>query len=137
VTNYLLQAIWEAGQKELFERVRIVLPSLGEDVEKKLREFMAEGTLSERYSRYATELLARLPAEIESATKLQPTDFRLLTGELLRRLGRFGEAETHFKAIAGDVDVGSAAARYIDLQYQLIAKRDRGPHRVSEKPPRP
>jgi hypothetical protein len=139
VTNYLLQATWEVGQKELFERMKAMLPSLGGRVEEKFLELMAEGTLSECYSRYATELLARLPAEIESATKPQSTDFRLLTGELLRRLGRFEEAEIHFRAVAGDVDVDSAAARYIDLQNQLIVKRDRGLHRISEmaKPSRP
>jgi hypothetical protein len=101
VSYFLLQATWEVGWIE-FRGPRD----------------LAEGTTSERYRRYATELLARLPVDIadESRTAERRTLDRLLIGELLRRLGRFDEADSHFAALTKDLTPGSKEASLVAFQ---------------------
>lgn len=133
VSRYLLQATWEAGQQELYERYQ-ARPATAPELD--FKEFMAEGTRSERYRRYATELLARLAQDI-AAAPTESAAFKILTGELLRRLGRFDEAEEHFKALAGDFDVDGIVARIIAFERELIAKRNIGIHFMSKVPGSP
>ena len=130
VSLYLLQATWEAGWEALAERYNAKLreaPPGARAPDPDIRALLAEGTSSERYRRYATELLARLPSDIAAASP-RSGQFKLVQGELLRRLGRFDEADAYFKALEGGYDTGSGEANYVAFQRELIARRDLGIH---------
>jgi hypothetical protein len=130
VSWLLLQASWEAGREELRERYE-TRPAGSPDIG--FKEFMKQqGTQGERYRRYATELLARLPADIAAAEK--PETYKVLTGELLRRLGRFDEAETFLKDYAATLDPASRLAKVVAFERDLIARKDIGIHLFSELP---
>lgn len=128
VSWLLLQATWQAGKEELHQRFEKRPP--GSDIG--FKEFMKQGTKGERYKRYATELLARLPADIVAAEK--PETWKILTGELLRRLGRFDEAEAFLKDYAATLDPGSRVAAIVAFERDLIARKDIGIHFLSELP---
>ncbi|QIO33097.1 hypothetical protein [Bradyrhizobium sp. 1(2017)] len=135
VSNLLLQATWEAGRTELGERIRANTPGISaKDARDLVRHLMAEGTTGERYTRYASELLARLAADVVDTTRSAEARVadRLLAGEMLRRLGRFDEADSHFAALAGDLAPDSQEATLAAFQRRLIAAKDRGLHLVSE-----
>lgn len=135
VSGFLLQATWEAGRNELVERVRASPPSeFAEANANFVQRGMAEGTTGERYRRYATELLARLAVDIadQSHSAERRTFDRLLIGELLRRLGRFDEADSHFAALTNDLTPGSKEASLAAFQQRLIANKDVGIHYMSE-----
>ncbi|WP_100176758.1 hypothetical protein [Bradyrhizobium nitroreducens] len=133
VSNLLLQATWEAGRADLVERLKAPggPTRIGSD---SVRRLMAEGTTGERYTRYATELLARLAVDVADTTRSaeERMSDRLLTGEILRRLGRFEEADRHFATMVGDLAPDSKEATLAAFQRQLIAAKDRGLHLVSE-----
>jgi hypothetical protein len=87
----------------------------------------------ERYRRYAEELLARLPADVEQARNDgERTTLKLLGGELLRRLSRFEDAERHFTAIAGDLAPNTQATKIAAFEIELIARKDASEHMISE-----
>jgi hypothetical protein len=130
VSWLLLQATWEVGNQEMRDRYA-ARPK--DAPEPNIKDLWAEGTRSERYRRYATELLARLPADIAAAGDASDT-YRMLAGELLRRLGRFEEAEAHFAAYATTVDPAKWLAKVIAYERDLIAKRDIGIHFFSQVP---
>ncbi|WP_110116489.1 hypothetical protein [Bradyrhizobium diazoefficiens] len=135
VSSLLLQATWEAGRTELGERSRVNRPGLSaKDAQDLVRRLMAEGTTGERYTRYATQLLARLAVDVADTTRSAEArlDDRLLTGEMLRRLGRFDEADSHFAALASELAPDSKEATLAAFQRRLIAAKDRGLHLVSE-----
>jgi hypothetical protein len=128
----LLRATWEAAQSEL-HRLYEARPANAPEVD--FKAFMAQGNTSERYRRYATELLAKLDADI--AEKPDSVTPKILKGELLRRLGRFEEAEAHFKEMSDGLEAGSTPARVVAFQRELIAKRDIGIRFMSEVPKAP
>ena len=130
VSWLLLQATWEAGTADVRERYAARLKG-APDLEKKV--VMAEGTTSERYKRYAAELLARLPADI-AANPDKPDTYKILTGELLRRLGRFEEADVFLGDYAVKLDPAGTLAKVVAFERALIAKRDIGIHFFSELP---
>ncbi|MBR0754009.1 hypothetical protein JQ604_17635 [Bradyrhizobium jicamae] len=135
VSSLLLQATWEAGQAELVERARANPP--GEPAKGAAdfaRRIMAEGTTGERYRRYANELLARLAVDAADTTRSAEarTVDRLLMGEMLRRLGRFDEADNHLAALSNDLAPDSKQATLVAFQRRLIAARDVGVHVMSE-----
>lgn len=135
VSGLLLQATWEAGRAELVERARASPSgSTSRDTGDLMRSLMMEGTTSERYRRYATELLARLAVDLADPTRNADGRIsdRFLIGEMLRRLGRFDEAETHFAALANDLAPDSRSAALAALQRRLIAGKDIGVHMMSE-----
>ncbi len=131
VSIFLMQATWEAGQNEVHERYQARSERPGAP-EPDYKDLLAEGTQSERYKRYATELLARLPDDIAADPGDASETFRLLKGELLRRLGRFDEADAYFKELASRYASRANISKYIAFQRQLIAKRDIGIHRISQ-----
>jgi tetratricopeptide (TPR) repeat protein len=90
-----------------------------------------------RYSKYAGELVLRLAADIEhAADTAERTNASLLVGELLRRLGRFTEAERHFNAAAKDLAPDSNQAKVAEFELRLIANKDTAEHMMSEIFPR-
>ena len=87
----------------------------------------------DRYASYATELVARLPTAVAQARNdTERTNLNLITGELLRRLSRFDEAERHFKTITNESDKSGNVAKIIAFQLDLIARRDAREHAWSE-----
>jgi hypothetical protein len=134
-SRFLVQATWEAGFAELAERGRNSAASLSaQDANKLFGRLMAEGTTGERYRRYATELLARLQVDVADASRSLDARVadRLLIGELLRRLGRFTEAGSHFVSLVNDLNPASKEAMLAEFQRKLIAGSDAGLHSVSE-----
>jgi hypothetical protein len=135
VSRFLLQATWEAGRNELGERRRAPPPGgPAESMANFVRRLMAEGTTGERYRRYATELLTRLAVDVadQSRSVEKRTSDRLLIGEVLRRLGRFDEADSYFAALTNDLTPGSKQATLAAFQRRLIANKDVGMHYMSE-----
>jgi hypothetical protein len=130
VSWLLVQATWEAGQSELREAFG-KRPAGSADTS--FKEFMKRGTPGERYRRYATEILARLPADIASASENAST-YKIMTGELLRRLGRFDEAEAFLKDYAATLDPAKRIAVIVAFERHLIAQKDIGIHFMSELP---
>ena len=138
VSLYLLQATWEAGWEAMRERYQAQVkaaPQGWRQPSPDIAALFAAGTLSERYRRYATELLARLPADIAAASP-RSGQFKMVQGELLRRLGRFDEADTYFKTLEGNYGVDSSEANYVAFQRELIARRDLGIHPMRAAPRR-
>jgi hypothetical protein len=135
VSHFLLQATWEAGQTELLERSQAnAQGGSAQNTADIARRIMAEGTTGEHYRRYATELLARLAVDAADQTlgAQERTADRLLIGELLRRLGRFDEADSHFATLANDVAPASNEAALVAFQRRLVASKDMGVHVMSE-----
>jgi hypothetical protein len=135
VSGFLLQATWEVGRAELVERGRAsAAGGSAQDTADFVRRIMAEGTISERYRRYATELLARLAVDVadQARSAEERTANRLLIGEMLRRLGRFDEADSHFAALANDLAPASKEATLTAFQRRLVANKDIGLHYMSE-----
>ena len=146
VTMLLLQATWEAGQSEFKARYAARLAAqqgtrpqasgnLGQQ-ENLFYAVLAEGTTSDRYKRYAGELLGRLTTDVASRGEATRTEYNLLIGELLRRLERFGEAESHFAAVSAALQADGNTARLVEFERQLVAKRDIGIHMMSKALPR-
>jgi uncharacterized protein (DUF2225 family) len=56
---------------------------------------------------------------------------RFLKGEMLRRLGKFEDAKTHFEAL-GKLDASKAEPypELIPLELDLIGKKDKAPHEI-------
>jgi len=135
VSRLLVQATWQAGFAELAERSRNDPPRLSEqDAKKRFDQLMAEGTTGDRYQRYATELLARLQVDVADASRsfeVRVAD-RLLVGELLRRLGKFEDADSHFISLTNDLKPDSKETTLVAFQRKLVAGRDAGLHTVSE-----
>ncbi|MCL2713266.1 MAG: hypothetical protein FWD68_01370 [Alphaproteobacteria bacterium] len=133
VSLALLQATWEAGWAEVLERAAKAEQEDQKDAQLGER-LVAQGTTSERYRRYATELLARLSVDVADKTRSAEEHIadRMLTGEILRRLGRFEEADGQFVALAGDLTPAGNEAKIVALQRRLIAAKDLGLHDVSE-----
>lgn len=135
VSRFLLQATWEVGRAELGERSRAnASGGSAQDIAEIVRRAMAEGTTSERYRRYTAELLARLAVDVADKDRSAEERIadRLLIGEILRRLGRFDEAESHFAALANDLEPASSEATLTAFQRRLVASKDAGMHYVSE-----
>jgi hypothetical protein len=135
ISRFLLQATWEAGRAELGERSRANTPGgSAQETAEIFRRTLSEGTTSERYRRYATELLARLTVDVADDARGAEERIadRLLIGELLRRLGRFDEADSHFAAVANDLAPASENATLVAFQRRLIANGDIGLHFMSE-----
>ena len=135
VSRFLLQATWQAGRVEFGERGRAHAGGWSrQEVADLVRRIMAEGTTGERYRRYATELLARLAVDVADAARSaeERTADRLLIGEMLRRLGRFDEAESHFAALANDLAPASDEVTVAAFQRRLVATNDVGLHSISE-----
>lgn len=135
VSSLLLQATWEAERTELGERSRANSP--GETAKGNadfVRRLMAEGTTGERYRRYATELLARLVVDVADTTRSAEARIadRLLISEILRRLGRFDEADRHLAALIDDLAPDSNEATLAAFQRRLIVAKDIGLHFMSE-----
>jgi hypothetical protein len=148
VSMLLLQATWEVGQSELRSRygARLATQQINNpessgkpgQQEELFKAILAQGTTSDRYKRYASELLTRLKADVAtSPDEAIRTDHNLLIGELLRRLGRFVEAENHIAVVATDFQPGSNAAKLAEFQRELVAKRDIGIHMMSKALRRP
>ena len=138
VSFYLLQATWEAGWEAMAERYKAQVkatPPGAREPHPDIPALFAAGTLSERYRRYATELLARLPADISAASP-RSGQFKMVQGELLRRLGRFDEADAYFKALEADYGAGSGETNYVAFQRELVARRDLGIHPMRAAPRR-
>lgn len=85
---------------------------------------------SDQYRRYAGEVLARLPADIAALVDDKKAPFRLLQGELLRRLGRFDEAGAVFAALKAEGAAQGNEVRVADFQLGLVARRDAGSYRM-------
>jgi hypothetical protein len=99
VSEMLLQATWEAREEP------------------------------DRYKRYATQLVTRLPEDIAAENGENKFTFQLLYVELLRRLGRFDEA-MDFLGKLENLPVG--AAPIVAFEKELVAKRDTAPHTMKE-----
>jgi hypothetical protein len=134
VVTLLLRASWEAAWAELDARLAAIE---AEQVRRRRNnnlfgKLMAQGTSSERYVRYAGELLVKLRAAVPNTTDEKVAKTRkLLIVELLRRLKRFDEAERQLAAIVGDFPPGSGEAKVAAFQRTLIAKQDAGVHMMS------
>ena len=152
VSGMLLQATWEATWEAatLAYAKRLKTTSIKTDnannIGKMFLRTDQDGKLfreasSERYVRYANELLSRLGTdELATQDARERTNLRWITGELLRRLGRFSQAKDHYEALANDLGPDHALAKRIALQLRLIAAGDRTMHMMSEaadNPPQP
>ena len=135
VSRLLVQATWQAGGAELAERGRNAAAGLSaQDANKFFDLVIAEGTSGERYQRYVTEALARLQVDVADTSRsldVRVAD-RLLIGELLRRLGKFEDADNHFVSLTNDLKPDSKETTLVAFQRKLIAGRDTGLHTVSE-----
>jgi hypothetical protein len=134
-SRILVQATWQAEMAELAERgLNRAAGQPLQDASKFIDRLMAEGTTGERYQRYVTEVLVRLQVDVADAARSPEARVadRLLIGEMLRRLGRFEEADRHFVSLMNDLDPASKEAVLAGFQRKLIAGKDAGLHSVSE-----
>jgi hypothetical protein len=147
VSLLLLQATWEAGWAELrarYQALQTAQPSdVAEAVDKKrdresarVRNLFAEGTSSERYARYVSQLLPLLEVDARNAAAGKSIDINLLVGDLQRRLKQFDLAEAHFARMAGEVTPGTDQAKILAFENSLVANRDAGIHFISEVEPK-
>ena len=131
VVNLLLQATWEAAEAETHKPV-VSGTEKGEDQGGAL----PQGEGGARYRRYAGELLQRLstPASGQGDARSQQQNESVLRGELLRRLGRFEEADKEFIAVAAMLDAAKQQKliAIVGFERRLIAQRDSGIHLQSE-----
>lgn len=140
ISTMLLLATWEAtteAARAAYQEwtAAQVADAKGEKPALTSQEMMRlfRNASSERYRRYADELLPRLKTDMQVAGSDQErTNLRWLTGELLRRLGRFGEAKDHFETFAADIGPDHKFTKLVALQLQLVAANDRTIHMMSE-----
>jgi len=85
----------------------------------------------DHFKTYAAAALRHLDAQI--AAKPRAVHAQLLRGELLRGLGRFDEAEAHFRALKPQ-KAFAAKAEIIAQELELIADRDREREKVGREP---
>jgi hypothetical protein len=85
-----------------------------------------------RYQQYATELIARLPRDIEAAVGDEKLALRRLLGELMRRVGRSDEARQYFLDFAKEQAPESNDGLIAAFEVRLIDKKDTQPHLVAE-----
>jgi hypothetical protein len=102
VTFTLLQATWEADQTP------------------------------DRYARYAKELIARLPQDIGAANDREKPRLQIIRSELLRRIGRFDEAQQSLAPLLRDADPVSDEGVVAAYEDRLTKAKDDAPHRVGE-----
>jgi hypothetical protein len=57
---------------------------------------------------------------------------RTLGGELLRRIGKFDDANLAFQAMRNDVSPASAEGRIVEFEISLCEKQDNMPHLAVE-----
>lgn len=89
-----------------------------------------------RYARYAAATLDALRASqaAGAGNAEQRLTFDVLIGELLRRLGRFEEADAHFAALqAAPTALPKTLARVVRQQRALIAARDATAQRMADE----
>jgi hypothetical protein len=110
------------------------IPALTDE---EVREAFFKGS-TERYRRYAAELLPRLAADMLRAdTGEERANARWLTGELLRRLGRFDEAKERFETFAAEIGADHKFSRLVAFQLRLIAASDASVYMMSEASGKP
>jgi hypothetical protein len=86
----------------------------------------------ERYARYASEVIARLPEAIGSTKGEQKQRLQIVLGELLRRISRFDEAVRYLSQLSGEIDRLSNEGLIVAYEIELAANHDHGPHFVHE-----
>jgi len=89
-----------------------------------------------RYARYAAATLDALRASQAAGAgdAEQRLTFDVLIGELLRRLGRFEEADAHFAALqAAPTPLPETLARVLRQERALIAARNAAPQRMADE----
>lgn len=86
----------------------------------------------QRYRRYAMELAARLPEDVEASKPDQKNMFQLLQGEIMRRLGRLDDAKQYFETWSKQLKPASNDAVIAAFEIRLIDKRDVQPHLMAE-----
>ncbi len=86
----------------------------------------------ERYIRYASELVRRLPRDIAAVDGAERRKYIVLQGELLRRLERFDEAAAHFRQWQSELGPTSTEGLIAAYELQLITKLDAEPHLVAD-----
>ena len=87
----------------------------------------------DRYRRYAGEALAAYDSiPLNSLPERRYRVLKqMLSGELARRLGQFDAARERFLRMRDSADLSHPFyQRIIDLQLELIRKKDAGPHRI-------
>jgi hypothetical protein len=151
VAHLFLQSSWEVGQAELIARYRTRLgitegmsyPEAAKLAEQDrdhsiYRQVFAEGTLSDRWTRYAREALTRYQASVnaEGDDKFR-TYSNMVIGELLRRLRQFDEAAQHFGTFASGLAPSSNEGRIVAFQLDRISKADAGFYTTDDVFPRP
>jgi hypothetical protein len=87
---------------------------------------------SERYRRYAAELIDRLPDDIRASSGDGKRMFQLVLGELMRRRGRFTEARQYFVELERQLEPASTESVVAGFEIQLIDKQDSQQHLYSE-----
>jgi WD40 repeat protein len=85
-----------------------------------------------RYSRYATELAARLPEDVETSKPDQKRMFQLLQGEIMRRLGKLDDAKQYFQKWSKELEPTGNDAVITAFEIKLIEERDTQPHLMAE-----
>jgi hypothetical protein len=86
----------------------------------------------QRYSRYATELAARLPEDVEASKPDQKSMFQLLQGEIMRRLGKLDDAKQYFQNWSKELEPTSNNAVFAAFEIRLIDEGDTQPHFMAE-----
>jgi hypothetical protein len=90
-----------------------------------------EAKAPEDYARAATALLDRLPAAIAAeADPPKKEALLLLHGELLRRIGKFDEAQAYFEALEKEFTDGTQTGIVAKLELRLAAARDTKQHLI-------
>jgi len=82
----------------------------------------------ERYIRYAKAVLSRLPEDIEAAKGAEKTNLRILRGELLRRIEKFGEAAEELRSLKDELDPASVEAKIVNYEIELSGHGDYKAH---------
>jgi hypothetical protein len=86
----------------------------------------------QRYRRYAAELAARLPEDVETSKPDQKRMFQLLQGEIVRRLGKLDDAKRYFQNWSKELEPTSDDAVIAAFEIRLIDKGDTQPHLMAE-----
>lgn len=86
----------------------------------------------QRYSRYATELAARLPEDVETSKPDQKRMFQLLQGEIMRRLGKLDNAKQYFQNWSKELEPTGNDAVFAAFEIRLIDNKDTEPHLMAE-----
>jgi hypothetical protein len=86
----------------------------------------------QRYSRYATELAARLPEDVETSKPDQKRMFQLLQGEIMRRLGKLDDAKQYYQNWSRELEPTGNDAVFAAFEIRLIDQGDTEPHLMAE-----